>query len=40
MSAHFTDDDLVRFEEQGGPPLPAADAEGWLDHDGARIWHA
>ncbi|KVE78678.1 alpha/beta fold hydrolase [Burkholderia vietnamiensis] len=40
MSAHFTDDDLVRFDEQGGPPLPAADAEGWLDHDGARIWHA
>ncbi|MCA8279854.1 alpha/beta hydrolase [Burkholderia cepacia] len=34
------DDDLVRFDAQGGTPLPAADAQGWLEHDGARIWHA
>lgn len=34
------DDDLIRFEAHGAAPLPAADAEGWLDHDGARIWHA
>lgn len=40
MNAEFADDDLVRFDAQGGTPLPAADAEGWLDHDGARIWHA
>lgn len=25
---------------QGGTPLPAADEQGWLEHDGARIWHA
>ncbi|KUY70146.1 alpha/beta fold hydrolase [Burkholderia sp. RF4-BP95] len=40
MNAEFTDDDLIRFDAQGGTPLPSADAEGWLDHDGARIWHA
>ncbi|WP_175916718.1 MULTISPECIES: alpha/beta hydrolase [unclassified Burkholderia] len=40
MNAEFTDDDLIRFDAQGGTPLPAADNEGWLDHDGARIWHA
>jgi len=40
MNAEFADDDLVRFDAQGCTPLPAADAEGWLDHDGARIWHA
>ncbi|KAB0638690.1 alpha/beta hydrolase [Burkholderia stagnalis] len=34
------DDDLVRFAGQGAAPLPAAGFEGWLEHDGARIWHA
>jgi hypothetical protein len=40
MNAEIEDDDLVRFEAHGAGPLPAADIEGWLDHDGARIWHA
>jgi pimeloyl-ACP methyl ester carboxylesterase len=40
MDAGIKDDDLVRFEAHGADPLPAADIEGWLDHDGARIWHA
>jgi hypothetical protein len=31
------DDELVRFDAHGGTPLPAADAEGWIDHDGARM---
>jgi pimeloyl-ACP methyl ester carboxylesterase len=40
MNAEIADDDLVRFEAHGTDPLPPADIEGWLDHDGARIWHA
>ncbi|MDN7878875.1 alpha/beta fold hydrolase [Burkholderia aenigmatica] len=40
MNAEFDDDDLVRFDTHGGTPLPAADEHGWLEHDGARIWHA
>ncbi len=40
MNAETEDDDLVRFEAHGAGPLPAADIEGWLDHDGARIWRA
>ncbi|VWC72582.1 alpha/beta hydrolase [Burkholderia contaminans] len=40
MNAERNDDDLARFESQGGTPLPAADEQGWLEHDGARIWHA
>jgi alpha/beta hydrolase fold len=40
MDADIEDDDLVRFEAHGADPLPAAEMEGWLDHDGARIWHA
>ena len=34
------DDDLRRFEAEGAAPLPAAHAEGYLEHDGARIWYA
>ncbi|MCR6498062.1 alpha/beta hydrolase [Shinella sp. CPCC 101442] len=36
----LTDDDLVRFERQGTPPLPSALVEGHVENDGARIWHA
>jgi pimeloyl-ACP methyl ester carboxylesterase len=35
----ISDDDLVRFEAEG-PALPAANAEGYVAHDGARIWYA
>jgi pimeloyl-ACP methyl ester carboxylesterase len=38
MEAH--DDDLRIFEEQGTPPLPAARDQGYVDHDGARIWYS
>jgi pimeloyl-ACP methyl ester carboxylesterase len=34
------DGDLVRFEADGAAPLPVADVEGQLEHDGARIWYA
>jgi pimeloyl-ACP methyl ester carboxylesterase len=34
------DDDLMKFEAEGAAPLPAADDQGYVDHDGARIWYA
>lgn len=34
------DDELKNFEAHGAAPLPAAGEEGFVDHDGARIWHA
>lgn len=34
------DDDLTKFEAHGAAPLPAAEAEGFVEHDGARIWYA
>ncbi|MBV9221793.1 MAG: alpha/beta hydrolase, partial [Methylobacteriaceae bacterium] len=36
----MTDDDLERFEAEGAPPLPTATQQGFVDHDGARIWYA
>ncbi|MCJ8054893.1 alpha/beta hydrolase [Shinella curvata] len=36
----ITDDDLMRFERDGAPPLPTAVMEGYVENDGARIWHA
>lgn len=34
------DDDLTRFAAEGTPALPATTAEGYVERDGARIWHA
>ena len=34
------DDDLVRFEAEGAAPLPVANDQGTVEHDGARIWYA
>src|SRR6202163_2407400 len=34
------DDDLKNFEAHGTAPLPAANDQGWIDHDGGRIWYA
>jgi pimeloyl-ACP methyl ester carboxylesterase len=34
------DDDLVRFEAEGALPLPDTDDQGYVEHDGARIWYA
>ena len=38
MESH--DDDLTAFEAHGAAPLPVASSEGYIDHDGARIWYA
>jgi pimeloyl-ACP methyl ester carboxylesterase len=35
-----TDDDLLRFEAEGPPPLPATAEQGHVETGGARIWHA
>jgi pimeloyl-ACP methyl ester carboxylesterase len=34
------DDDLKKFEAHGAAPLPAPSDQGYVDHDGARIWYA
>jgi hypothetical protein len=34
------DDDLSRFEADGAAPLPATNDQGYVAHDGARIWYA
>lgn len=34
------DDDLTRFAAEGGAPLPGSDAQGFVAHDGARIWYS
>jgi pimeloyl-ACP methyl ester carboxylesterase len=34
------DDDLTRFEAEGAPPLPVTTDQGYVEHDGARIWYA
>jgi pimeloyl-ACP methyl ester carboxylesterase len=34
------DDDLSRFAAEGAAPLPTTDEQGYIEHDGARIWYA
>ena len=34
------DDNLVKFEAQGTEPLPDTNEQGYVSHDGARIWYA
>ena len=34
------DDDLTNFERHGAAPLPATSDQGYVDHEGARIWYA
>ena len=34
------DDDLREFEAVGAAPLPVTSEEGYVEHDGARIWYA
>jgi pimeloyl-ACP methyl ester carboxylesterase len=34
------DDDLSRFEAEGATPLPDTNDQGYVEHDGARIWYA
>jgi pimeloyl-ACP methyl ester carboxylesterase len=35
-----TDDDLQKFEARGAASLPATNEQGYVDHDGARIWYS
>jgi pimeloyl-ACP methyl ester carboxylesterase len=35
-----TDDDLIRFEAEGAAPLPDTPEQGYVKHNGARIWYA
>ncbi len=34
------DDDLSRFEAEGAAPLPVTPDQGYIEHDGARLWYA
>lgn len=34
------DDELIRFEAEGAVPLPVSKDQGYVEHDGARIWYA
>jgi len=34
------DDELKNFEAHGAAPLPVTSDQGYVDHDGARIWYA
>jgi pimeloyl-ACP methyl ester carboxylesterase len=36
----FSDDELRTFEVEGATPLPISQDQGYVDHDGARIWYA
>jgi pimeloyl-ACP methyl ester carboxylesterase len=40
MDMQEHDDDLLKFEADGAAPLPVADDQGYVEHDGARIWYA
>jgi pimeloyl-ACP methyl ester carboxylesterase len=34
------DDELMKFEAEGSTPLPAADDQGYVEHEEAQIWYA
>jgi pimeloyl-ACP methyl ester carboxylesterase len=34
------DDNLSKFEAEGAAPLPDTEDQGYVEHDGARIWYA
>jgi pimeloyl-ACP methyl ester carboxylesterase len=34
------DDDLSKFEAEGATPLTATNDQGYVEHEGARIWYA
>lgn len=34
------DDELRKFKSDGALPLPTADHQGYVEHDGAQIWYA
>ena len=35
----FRDDDLIQFEAEGAPSLPATEDQGYVENKGARIWY-
>jgi hypothetical protein len=35
----FCDDDLTKFEAEGATP-EAPDSQGYVEHEGAKIWYA
>jgi pimeloyl-ACP methyl ester carboxylesterase len=37
---HLHDDDLTNFESAGAAPLPVPSDQGYIEHDGARIWYS
>jgi pimeloyl-ACP methyl ester carboxylesterase len=39
-SVEAYDDDLVKFAADGPPALPVAEDQGYVEHDGARIWYS
>jgi pimeloyl-ACP methyl ester carboxylesterase len=38
LDAH--DDELRKFEAEGAAPLPTPDDQGFIEHEGARIWYS
>ncbi len=40
VKVEIHDDDLTRFEAVGAMPLPAANDQGYVENDGARIWYS
>ena len=40
MKLYSYDDGLRRFEANGAAPLPDTRDQGYVEHDGARIWYA
>jgi pimeloyl-ACP methyl ester carboxylesterase len=34
------DDDLSRFAAEGAAPLPVTNDQGYVEHEGARVWYA
>ncbi len=40
VEIHDDDADLTRFEAEGALPLPATQDQGYVEHEGARIWYA
>ncbi|HEY4048817.1 MAG TPA: alpha/beta hydrolase [Acidobacteriaceae bacterium] len=38
MEVH--DDDLSKFEAEGAAPLPVPNDQGYVEHQGARIWYS
>ena len=40
MLQDHEDDDLTHFEAEGAAPLPDTPDQGYVEHEGARIWYA